>query len=88
METSKSHIVPSGLKGSDRPGKGPEKSRPESTPGSRHVYEVLRDLSRVRVQYEDVRSNEQARAETAQLHTLLHDLRAEAAQARLDGAPL
>ena len=83
MEYPRKHVAVAELVGRDRPARGPMATRPGSATGTRPVDEVLRDLSRVRVRYEALRASEQARAETAELHTRLHELRAEAAAARL-----
>ncbi len=83
MKAPEKHVAAAGRTGRDRPPTGPRASRPGSAATARPVGVVLSELSRVRVRYEDLRSNGQVRVETVQLRTRLHELRAEAATARL-----
>ncbi len=83
MEAPKIDVVAARRTGRDRPPTAPRASRPGSAATARPVVEVLSELSRVRGRYEDLRSDEWTRVETVQLRTRLHELRAEAATARL-----
>ncbi len=83
MKAPENHVAAARRTGRDRPPTGPGATRPGSAGTARPVGEVLSELSRVRGRYEDLRSNGQVRIETVQLRTRLHELRAEAATARL-----
>ena len=83
MKAPENHVAAARRTGRDRPPTGPRATRPGSAGTARPVGVVLSELARVRGRYEDLRSNEQVRIETVQLRTRLHELRAEAATARL-----
>ena len=64
--------------GSDRPTGRLNRQRPPAPP----IYDVLRDLAETRGSYEQLRTTNAPLAERARLVSLLHDLRAEASEAR------
>lgn len=83
MNTTENHVGAAGPAGADRPPQTVRASRPTSTP--RKINEVLPELARIRGRYEDVRSDAGSRKESVRLKTRLHELRAEAARARMNG---
>ncbi len=83
MKAPENHVVATRRTGQDRPPVASRATRPGLAANARPVGEVLSELSRVRGRYEDLRSDGRVRIETVQLRTRLHELRAEAATARL-----
>ena len=78
------HIAARGGRG---PLQRPAASRPTGRPGrhrpkARPINEVLLDLSGTRQRYEHLRTTDASLSERARLVSVLHELRAEAFQAR------
>jgi hypothetical protein len=77
------HTTRSGRNPLERPGSGRPAGHPSRQgPQVRPINEVLGDLAKTRGSYEQLRASDAPLTERAKLISALHDLRAEAAQAR------
>lgn len=77
------HTTRAGRNPLEKPGSGRPTGHPTwQRPQARPVSDVLRDLSETRGSYEHLRASDASLMERARLVSALHDLRAEAAEAR------